>query len=332
MMRSQHGLRRFRNILCKDRHDRIRNKTGVVHNSVLLVVSLVVFALIRLSPGDPAALIAGHEALEGEVEAIREQLGLNRPLPVQLGIWFRDILQGDLGRSIVSKHPVLDLIRQWAVPTISLAILTEIIAISLAVPIGVLAAWKANTWIDRSVMVFATLGFSIPVFWLGFLMIYLFAVQLDLFPAAGYVAPSEGFLPFLHRMIMPAVATGVILMALIARMTRATVLEILGEDYVRTARAKGLAEKSVLIRHALRNAALPIMTVIGLGVAGVLSGVVVTESVFAIPGLGRLLVNSILARDYPIIQGVILVVSGVYVFVNLLVDISYAYFDPRVRY
>jgi peptide/nickel transport system permease protein len=299
---------------------------------VLLVVSLVVFALIRLSPGDPAALIAGHEALEGEVEAIREQLGLNRPLPVQLGIWFRDILQGDLGRSIVSKHPVLDLIRQWAVPTISLAILTEIIAISLAVPIGVLAAWKANTWIDRSVMVFATLGFSIPVFWLGFLMIYLFAVQLDLFPAAGYVAPSEGFLPFLHRMVMPAVATGVILMALIARMTRATVLEILGEDYVRTARAKGLAEKSVLIRHALRNAALPIMTVIGLGVAGVLSGVVVTESVFAIPGLGRLLVNSILARDYPIIQGVILVVSGVYVFVNLLVDISYAYFDPRVRY
>ena len=299
---------------------------------VLLVVSLVVFALIRLSPGDPAALIAGHEALEGEVEAIREQLGLNRPLPVQLGIWFRDILRGDLGRSIVSKHPVIDLIRQWAVPTISLAILTEVIAVSLAVPLGVLAAWKANTWIDRSVMVFATLGFSIPVFWLGFLMIYLFAVQLGLFPAAGYVAPTEGILPFLHRMIMPALATGVILMALIARMTRATVLEILGEDYVRTARAKGLAESSVLIRHALRNAALPIMTVIGLGIAGVLSGVVVTESVFAIPGLGRLLVNSILARDYPIIQGVILVVSGVYVFVNLLVDISYAYFDPRVRY
>ena len=299
---------------------------------VLLVVSLVVFALIRLSPGDPAALIAGHEALEGEVEAIREQLGLNRPLPVQLGIWFRDILQGDLGRSIVSKHPVLELILQWSVPTLSLALLTEVIAVSLAIPLGVLAAWKANTWIDRSVMVFATLGFSIPVFWLGFLMIFLFAVQLGIFPAAGYVAPTEDFGAFLHRMIMPAVATGVVLMALIARMTRATVLETLNEDYVRTARAKGLTENAVLIRHALRNAALPILTVIGLGIAGVLSGVVITESVFAIPGLGRLLVNSILARDYPIIQGVILVVSGVYVFINLLVDLSYAYFDPRVRY
>jgi peptide/nickel transport system permease protein len=181
-------------------------------------------------------------------------------------------------------------------------------------------------------MVFATLGFSIPVFWLGFLMIFLFAVKLNIFPAAGYVAPTEAFFPFLHRMIMPALATGVILMALIARMTRATVLETLNEDYVRTARAKGLAERAVLVRHALRNAALPIMTVIGLGIAGVLSGVVITESVFAIPGLGRLLINSILARDYPIIQGVILVVSAVYVFINLLVDISYAYFDPRVRY
>ena len=299
---------------------------------VLLVVSLVVFGLIRFSPGDPAALIAGHEAQEWEVEAIREQLGLNRPLPVQLGIWFRDIFRGDLGTSIVSKHPVLDLILQWAVPTASLAFLTEVIAISLAIPLGVLAAWKANTWVDRSVMVFATLGFSIPVFWLGFLMIFLFAVQLGIFPAAGYVAPTEDFGAFLHRMIMPAVATGVVLMALIARMTRATVLETLNEDYVRTARAKGLAEKAVLIRHALRNAALPILTVIGLGVAGVLSGVVITESVFAIPGLGRLLINSILARDYPIIQGVILIVSAVYVFINLLVDLSYAYFDPRVRY
>ena len=226
----------------------------------------------------------------------------------------------------------MNLILMWVVPTLSLAIMTEVIAISLAIPMGVLAAWKANSLIDRSVMVFATLGFSIPVFWLGFLMIYLFAVRLGIFPAAGYVAPTEDFVGFLHRLIMPAVATGVILMALIARMTRATVLEILNEDYVRTARAKGLAERAVLIRHALRNAALPLMTVIGLGIAGVLSGVVITESVFAIPGLGRLLINSILARDYPIIQGVILVVSAVYVFINLLVDISYAYFDPRVRY
>ena len=299
---------------------------------VLLVVSIVVFGLSRLAPGDPADLIAGHEAQDWEVEALREQLGLNRPLPVQLGIWFKDILQGDLGRSIVSKHSVTGLIRQWVVPTLSLAILTEVFAISVAIPLGVLAAWKANTWIDRAVMVFATLGFSVPVFWLGFMLIYLFAVQLHWFPAAGYVNPTEGFGAFLYRLILPAFATGVILIALITRMTRATVREILSEDYVRTARAKGLNERIVLVRHALRPAALPILTVIGMGLAGVLSGVVVTEMVFAIPGLGRLLVNSILARDYPIIQGVILVVSAVYVFVNLLVDISYAYFDPRVRY
>jgi peptide/nickel transport system permease protein len=299
---------------------------------VLLVVSIVVFGLSRLAPGDPADLIAGHEAQDWEVEALREQLGLNRPLPVQLGIWFKDILQGDLGRSIVSKHSVTGLIRQWVVPTLSLAILTEVFAISVAIPLGVLAAWKANTWVDRAVMVFATLGFSVPVFWLGFMLIYLFAVQLHWFPAAGYVNPTEGFGAFLYRLILPAFATGVILIALITRMTRATVREILSEDYVRTARAKGLNERIVLVRHALRPAALPILTVIGMGLAGVLSGVVVTEMVFAIPGLGRLLVNSILARDYPIIQGVILVVSAVYVFVNLLVDISYAYFDPRVRY
>lgn len=299
---------------------------------VLAVVALVVFVLLRIAPGDPAAIIAGHEATRDEVEQIRQHLGLDRPLPVQLAVWFKDILRGNLGESIVSRHKVLDLIRQWAVPTISLAVLTEIFAISMAIPLGVLAAWKANTWIDRAVMVLASLGFSIPVFWLGFLLIFVFAIKLHLFPAAGYVAPTEGFGAFLHRMIMPAFATGLVLMALITRMTRATVLEVLKEDYVRTARAKGLSEWAVLIRHALRNSALPIMTVIGLGLAGVLSGVVVTESVFAIPGLGRLLVNSILARDYPIIQGVILVVSAVYVFVNLLVDISYAYFDPRVRY
>ena len=299
---------------------------------VLLVVALVVFALIRFAPGDPAAIIAGQEATQEEVEGIRRQLGLDRPLPVQLGIWFRDILRGDLGRSILSKHEVSKLIKQRVVPTLSLAILTEIFALVVAIPLGTLAAWKANSWIDRVVMVFATLGFSIPVFWLGFIMIYFFAVKLPLFPAAGYVAPSEDFFAYFHRLALPSLATGVIIMALIARMTRATVLETLGEDYVRTARSKGLSEKIVLIRHALRNAALPIVTVIGLGVAALLSGLVVTESVFGIPGLGRLLLNAIVSRDYPIIQGTILIISVVYVMINLLVDISYAFFDPRVRY
>ena len=299
---------------------------------VLLIVALIVFALIHFAPGDPAAILAGQEATMEEIEAIREGLGLNRPLPLQLGIWFKDILRGDLGESIISRHDVLTLVRQRAVPTISLAILTEIIAIGLAVPLGVLAAWKANSWIDRTVMVLASLGFSIPVFWLGFLMIYLFAVKLGWFPVAGYYNPSEGLWPWFHRLLMPAFATGVIVMALITRMTRATVLEILKEDYIRTAWAKGLASRTVLMRHALRNAALPIVTVIGIGLAGVLGGLVVTEQVFAIPGLGRLLVNAILARDYPIIQGTILVISFIYVIVNLLVDISYAYFDPRIKY
>ena len=299
---------------------------------VLLIVALVVFGLIHFSPGDPAAILAGQEATKAEIDAIREGLGLNRPLPVQLGIYFKDLLTGDLGRSIISRHKVATLIRQRAVPTISLALLTEIVAIGLAVPLGVIAAWKANSWIDRAVMVFASFSFSIPVFWLGFLLIYLFGVKLDWFPVAGYVAPTDGFGAYLHRLVLPSIATGLIVMALIARMTRATVLEVLREDYIRTAWAKGMASKTVLMRHALRNAALPIVTVIGIGLAGLLGGLVVTEQVFAIPGLGRLLVNAILARDYPIIQGTILVISVVYVFVNLLVDISYAFFDPRIKY
>ena len=299
---------------------------------VLLVVSLVVFALIRLSPGDPARLIAGMEAEEWQVDAIRESLGLNRPLPVQLGIWLKDILRGDLGVSIVSKHDVLDLILQWVTPTATLAVLTVLFSLIMALPLGVIAAWRSNSWIDRSIMVFASFGFSIPVFWLGFMLIWLFAIQLDLFPAAGYIAPTEDFLGFFHRMALPIFATGIIFMALITRMTRATVLEILREDYVRTARAKGLAENAVLIRHALRNAALPIITVVGLGFAGLLGGLVVTEQVFAIPGLGRLLVNSIVARDFPVIQGMVLIIAMVYVFMNLLIDITYAFLDPRIRY
>ena len=299
---------------------------------VMVLVALIVFGLIHFAPGDPAAIIAGVEATPEEVEGITVALGLDRPLPVQLGIWFRDIAKGDLGRSILSKHKVTSMIRQRVVPTLSLAIFAEIIALGTAIPLGMLAAWKANTWIDRSVMVVSSLGFAIPVFFLGIMMIWLFAVRLDVLPAAGYVAPSEGLGSWFVRLIMPAFATGLIVMALITRMTRATVLEVLQEDYIRTARAKGLAERSVLIRHALRNAALPIITVIGLGVAGLLSGIVVTESVFAIPGLGRLMVSAILARDYPLIQGTILVISAVYVLINLLVDISYTFFDPRVRY
>ncbi len=299
---------------------------------VLLVVALIVFALIHFAPGDPAAIIAGTFAGEEQVERIREQLGLNEPLPVQLGIWFKNIVQGDLGTSLSGKKPVLEMIRDRMLPTFAVAILTDIFAVALGVPLGILAAWKANTWIDRVVMVFSTAGYSIPLFWLGFILMYVFAVRLEIVPVAGYVHPGENLGAFFHRLVLPVIATGLVVMALIARMTRATVLEVLGEDYIRTARAKGLVESTVLIRHALRNAILPIITVIGVGFALLLGGVVVTENVFAIPGLGRLLVNAISHRDYPVIQGTILVLSAIYAVVNLMVDISYAFLDPRIRY
>jgi peptide/nickel transport system permease protein len=299
---------------------------------VVVVVMLFTFTLLRIAPGDPASLIAGVEATEGQIEAIRESLGLNRPIHVQLGIFFRDTLKGDFGESITSGKPVLGLVIGRLIPTISLAALSEGLAVILAVPLGILAAWRANSLIDRSIMALSTLGFSIPLFFLGFLFIIAFGVKLQWFPVAGYVAPSEDFGAFIHRLIMPAVATGIVVMALIARMTRSSMLEILREDYIRTARAKGLAERMVLVRHALKNAALPIITVIGLGVAGLMSGLVVTESVFAIPGVGRLVVDAMVRRDYPVIQAAIVLISTTYVFVNLLVDLSYAYFDPRIRY
>lgn len=299
---------------------------------VILVVALVVFSLIHFAPGDPAAIVIGAFGTTEQYARVRKEMGLDRPLPVQLGLWFKHAFQGDLGTSLFNKDPVLSLIRNRMLPTFSIAVLTEIFAVVLAVPLGVLAAWKANTWIDRVVMVFSTLGYSIPLFWLGFMFIYLFGVKLHWAPAAGYVHPGDSVPQFFIRLAMPIASTGLVVMALIARMTRATVLEVLHEDYVRTARAKGLAESGVLIRHALRNAILPIITVIGIGFALLLGGVVVTENVFAIPGLGRLLVDAIEHRDFPVIQGTLLIVSMIYVLVNLMVDISYAFLDPRIRY
>ena len=299
---------------------------------VFLIVALVVFSLMRFAPGDPASIIAGQESSEQDVQRMREKMGLDRSLPVQLGIWFKDLARGDLGDAIISKQSVVSLIADRILPTLSLALWTEAFAILLAVPLGVLAAWKAHSLIDRGVMVFSTLGYSIPVFWLGFMLIYLFSVKLGWFPVAGYRSPTEGLLDYAKHLALPVFATGVIVAALIARMTRSTVLEVLQEDYVRTARAKGLAENVVLMRHALKNAAIPILTVTGLAFAALLGGLVITENVFAIPGLGRLLLNAIQARDYPVIQGSVLMVSFAYVFVNLLVDISYTFFDPRIRY
>jgi len=296
------------------------------------VVALFVFLLLHLSPGDPATVIAGDYASPADIARIRAQLGLDQPLYIQFTNWLVQLSRGDLGISIFSNLPVSQLILQRVEPTLSLALLTLLIAIFVAVPLGILAAWKAETWVDRTVMAFSVLGFSTPVFVLGYALIYVFALKLGLFPVQGFVSISDGLVPFLHRLILPSITLSVIFIALFARITRASILEILNEDYIRTARAKGLGDTSILSRHALPNAAVPIITVIGIGFALLIGGVVVTESVYNIPGLGRLTVDAVLRRDYPVIQGIILVFSALYVLVNLIIDVLYVALDPRIRF
>ena len=299
---------------------------------VLVVVALVVFSLLHLSPGDPAAIIAGDTATLDDIARIRQKLGLDQPLYIQFVTWVWHLLHGDLGISIFTNLPVSKLIAQRVEPTVTLTISTLIISIAAAIPMGVLAAWRAGSWIDRLVMVFAVIGFSVPSFVLAYLLIYVFAISTDLLPVQGFVSIRDGVRPFLSHIAMPSLALGLIFAALIARMTRASMLDVLAQDYIRTAQAKGLSNDRVLIGHALKNAAVPIATIIGVSFALLISGVVVTETVFAIPGLGRLTVDAILRRDYPIIQGIILVFSAAYVLVNLLVDLSYTFLDPRIRY
>ncbi len=295
-------------------------------------MAVLVFLLLRLTPGDPAAILAGDAATSEQIERIRDGLGLNRPLVVQFGIWLGKVLRGDLGQSFYFRIDVATLIGQRLEPTLALTALTVLIAVLIAVPLGVAAAWRFGGWLDRALMGFSVLGFSVPVFVLAYLLIWLFSLHLGWLPVQGYARISDGFFLFLKHLILPAFTLSVIYMALIARVTRASVLEALGEDYIRSARAKGLPELRVLVRHALANAAVPIVTVIGIGVALLIGGVVVTESVYAIPGLGRLTVDAVLARDFPTIQGVILFFSVVYVLVNLAVDLSYVFLDPRIRY
>lgn len=299
---------------------------------VMLIVAVFVFLMLRLTPGDPAAIIAGDNANAEQVAAIRMRLGLDQPILQQFVIWFGNMLRGDFGESFFFKKTVSELIASRLEPTLALSLATIVIAVVVAVPLGVLAAYKQGTWIDKIVMGFSVLGFSVPVFVIGYSLIYLFAIKLNWLPVQGYQRIGDGFGGFLQRLILPSVTLSVIYIALIARMTRTSVLDVMGEDYIRTARAKGQVERIVLFRHALRNAAVPIVTVIGLGVALLIGGVVVTESVFTIPGLGRLTVDAVLARDYPTIQAVILLFSFVYVLINLMVDLLYCAFDPRIRY
>jgi peptide/nickel transport system permease protein len=299
---------------------------------VMAIVAVLVFSMLRLTPGDPAAIIAGAAATSQDVADIRARLGLDRSIVAQFFVWMGNVLTGNFGESFFFKKQVAELIADRIGPTLALATTTILLSVVIAVPLGVLAAWKQGRWIDRLVMGFSVLGFSVPVFVVGYALIYVFAIELSWLPVQGYQPLAEGFWGFLQRLILPSLTLSVIYIALIARIARTSVLEVLGEDYIRTARAKGLPDRVVLMKHALRNAAVPIVTVIGLGVALLIGGVVVTESVFSIPGLGRLTVDAALARDYPTVQAVILLFSGVYVLLNLLVDVAYTLLDPRIRY
>ena len=299
---------------------------------VMGIVALFVFSLLYIAPGDPAAVIAGDQASPADVERIRQGLGLDRPFLIQFGSWLWNIVHGDLGTSIFTNLPVSAMIAQRIEPTLSLMAITLVLTILVAVPLGVVAAWKAGSWVDRSIMAFAVFAFSLPVFVVGYVLAYVFALQFEWLPVQGYTPLAQGVWPWLRNLILPAIALGSVYIALIARITRASMLEVLQQDYIRTARAKGLDQRSILFVHALKNAAVPIVTVIGIGIALLIGGAVVTESVFAIPGLGRLTIDAILRRDYPVIQGIVLLFSFIYVLVNLLVDVTYTLVDPRIRY
>lgn len=299
---------------------------------VLLVVAVVSFALVHLTPGDPAANIVGDDATAEDIRLMREQLGLDRPLVVQFGSWAGNALIGDLGRSIYTSRPVMQSIISRLEPTLVLTGYSLIIAMFLGLLAGVAGAVYRNSVVDQTLLVTTLLGVSMPNFWLGINLILLFSVSWRLFPVAGYVPLDEGLLRTLHSLTLPALALGFSQSAIIARMTRTSMLEVLGQDYVRTARAKGLNPRSVIFRHALRNALVSVVTVIGVVVTVLLSGSIVVESVFSLPGLGRLMIEAVQRRDYPVIQGVILFVAAINVVVNLLVDLSYVLIDPRIEY
>jgi peptide/nickel transport system permease protein len=299
---------------------------------VMATVAVIAFMLLHLTPGDPAALIGGDLASPEDLRRIREQLGLERPLVEQFLGWLWHVLQGDLGTSLFSQIPVSQLIAQRLEPTLIIGLTIMLVAVLVAVPLGVIAAWKAGSWIDHLIMTLAVIAFSMPIFLIGYLLILKFSVELKWFPVRGYQSFSNGPAKFFPHIVLPSLTVSFIYIALLTRMTRATMLDVLNQDYIRTARAKGMATPRLLVIHALKNAAIPIVTMIGVGLSSLLGGIVVTETVFAIPGVGRLMIDAILRRDFPILQGVILVLSALYVLINLVIDLSYSLFDPRIRY
>ncbi len=299
---------------------------------VLLIVATVGFFLIYLTPGDPAAVMLGPDATEEDLDSLRAIMGLDRPLLVQLVRWYSRTLRGDLGYSIFLQRPVLQAIFERLEPTMLLTMMALAVAVGIGVPAGVLSAVRRNSWVDQASMGVALLGVSMPGFWLGLNLILVFSVYLGLFPVAGYVPIQQSLAGAIRSLVLPAVTLGFGGSALVARMTRSSMLEVLGQDYVRTARAKGNRERRVIVGHALRNAMIPTVTVIGLALGGLLAGAIVTETVFALPGVGRLVISSVLRRDYPVVQGVLMFIAAIYVLVNLLIDVLYVYLDPRVKY
>jgi peptide/nickel transport system permease protein len=299
---------------------------------VLFFITIIVFSFIHLIPGDPVRMIYGVRATEEKLAVVRAQLHLDKPVYVQYILWLSNVLRGDFGKSLRSNEPVFPIIVQKLGPTLVLSLFSMIISVSISIVLGVLAASRRNTFTDFGIMGFAVLGISIPVFWSGLLMIMLFSLVLRWFPSMGYVGLFENPLQFLRHIILPAVTLGFALAGYTTRMTRSQMLDVLSQDYIRTARAKGVTEKLVIYKHALRNGLLPIVTAIGLQFGFLMGGQILIEEIFAWPGIGRLAVKAIFNRDYTMVQGVVLIVAVIFVIVNLLVDVLYAYLNPRIRY
>ncbi|MBB3609176.1 ABC transporter permease [Rhizobium sp. BK602] len=299
--------------------------------AVLLVLATVVFLIVRVTPGDPAAVMLGADATPQDIAELRERLGLNAPLIQQYVSFLAHAVRGDLGQSIFLNMPVTTALAARAEPTFFLTLFSILIATAIALPVGIISAYKRGTLFDQIVVGITMVAASVPSFWLGLILIQTFAVSLGWFPVSGYGGPESGFFERIGHLVLPAIALGIVNSALITRFTRAAMLDVLGDDYIRTARAKGAAERTVVLKHALKNALIPIITVIGLSIALLVSGAVVTETVFGLPGIGSLVVSAVLRRDYPVIQGTLLVVAVIYVLINFIVDMLYVIVDPRVR-
>jgi peptide/nickel transport system permease protein len=300
--------------------------------AVMFTVVTIVFIIVRIAPGDPAAVMLGPDASAQDISQLRARLGIDQPLPIQYALFLGQLIRGDLGESIFLNRPVLSALADRAEPTFFLTLFAIAIASAIAIPIGILSAYRRGSLFDQATTTVAMLAASIPSFWLGLLLIQYFAVRFGVFPVSGYGGPGASLATRLYHLVLPALALGIVSSALILRFTRASMLDVLNDDYVRTARSKGMGEFRVVMKHAFKNALIPVLTVIGLTAALLVSGAVVTETVFGLPGIGSLVVSAVLRRDYPVIQGALLIIAALYVLINFVIDMLYLAIDPRVKY